>query len=83
LVLLTHTIVTVPSLQFLDTHYRTDFSGRGELADRQQKLNQHLTTLKNHAKEFNFAVVIVNQVMADPGAMSMFASEYSATCARM
>jgi RecA/RadA recombinase len=52
-----------------------DFSGRGELAERQQKLNKHMSALKALAKEFNLAVVIVNQVMADPGAMSMFASE--------
>ncbi|KAG5179461.1 DMC1-like protein [Tribonema minus] len=56
------------------TLFRTDFSGRGELAERQQKLNKHMTSLKNIAREFNAAVVIINQVMADPGAISMFAT---------
>mmetsp|Transcript_16009 Transcript_16009/g.23748 ORF Transcript_16009/g.23748 Transcript_16009/m.23748 type:complete len:345 (+) Transcript_16009:104-1138(+) len=56
------------------TLFRTDFSGRGELSERQQKLNKHLVSLKNLATEFNLAVVLVNQVMSDPGAMSMFAT---------
>ena len=52
-------------------HYRSEYSGRGELADRQQTLNKHLSSLMKLAGEHNVAVVIVNQVMADPGAMSM------------
>ncbi|KAF1330719.1 hypothetical protein FI667_g4649, partial [Globisporangium splendens] len=52
--------------------FRTDFSGRGELSDRQQRLNQHLIRLVKHAEEFNIAVLVVNQVMADPGANAMF-----------
>jgi len=47
--------------------FRVDFSGRGELADRQQKLNRHLADLKKLAEEFNVAILIVNQVTADPG----------------
>ena len=52
--------------------FRTEFSGRGELAERQQKLGQHLAQLVKLAEEFNVAVVVVNQVMSDPGALSMF-----------
>ncbi|TMW56304.1 hypothetical protein Poli38472_008952 [Pythium oligandrum] len=52
--------------------FRTDFSGRGELSERQQRLNQHLIRLVKHAEEFNIAVLVVNQVMADPGANAMF-----------
>ncbi|KAG1693383.1 hypothetical protein DVH05_023469 [Phytophthora capsici] len=48
--------------------FRTDFSGIGELSERQQRLNQHLVRLVRHAEEFNIAVLVVNQVMADPGA---------------
>lgn len=33
---------------------------------RQQTLNKHLNALKKIAEEFNLAVVIVNQVTADP-----------------
>ncbi|KAG2763522.1 Meiotic recombination protein [Phytophthora cactorum] len=55
--------------------FRTDFSGRGELSERQQRLNQHLVRLVKHAEEFNIAVLVVNQVMADPGANVLFGSE--------
>lgn len=52
--------------------FRVEFSGRGELSERQQKLGQHLSALVRIAEEFNIAVVVVNQCMADPGALSMF-----------
>ena len=52
--------------------FRVEFSGRGELSERQQKLGQHLAQLTRIAEEFNIAVLIINQVTADPGAMSMF-----------
>jgi hypothetical protein len=42
--------------------HRTDFTGRGELADRQQKLGQMLALLKKLSEEFNVAVVLTNQV---------------------
>ncbi|RMX64036.1 hypothetical protein DD238_005855 [Peronospora effusa] len=47
---------------------------RVELSERQQRLNQHLVRLVKHAEEFNIAVLVVNQVMADPGANVMFGS---------
>ena len=50
--------------------FRTDYSGRGELADRQQKLNGFLAQLQRIAEEFNVAVYITNQMMSDPGGMS-------------
>ena len=52
--------------------FRVDFSGRGELAERQQKLAQMLSRLIKMAEEFNIAVFITNQVVADPGAAAMF-----------
>eukprot|EP01038_Epipyxis_sp_PR26KG_P006323 gene6323-8708_t len=52
--------------------FRVEFSGRGELSERQQKLGQHLAQLVKIAEEFNIAVVVINQCMADPGALSMF-----------
>ncbi|KAI9855596.1 MAG: Meiotic recombination protein dmc1 [Trichoglossum hirsutum] len=48
--------------------FRVDFCGRGELADRQQKLNQFLSKLAHMAEEFN-----TNQVQSDPGASALFA----------
>lgn len=54
--------------------YRTDYSGRGELAERQQKLAQFLRRLQRLADEFGVAVVITNQVTAkvDGGPAAMF-----------
>jgi len=50
----------------LTSHFRADFVGRGELAERQQKLNKHLHQLQRLADAFNLAVYVTNQVMADP-----------------
>ena len=47
--------------------FRVDFNGRGELAERQQKLGAFLSGLIKLAEEFNVAVWITNQVVADPG----------------
>ena len=41
--------------------FRVDYSGRGELAERQQKLNQMLGRLIKFADEYNVAIVITNQ----------------------
>ncbi|KAL2922687.1 Meiotic recombination protein DMC1-like protein [Bienertia sinuspersici] len=46
--------------------FRVDFSGRGELAERQQKLAQMLSRLMKIAEEFNIAIYLTNQVIADP-----------------
>lgn len=48
--------------------FRTDFSGRGELGERQQRLNQMLAKLIRVSEEYNVAVFITNQMMSDPGA---------------
>lgn len=52
--------------------FRVDYSGRGELSERQQKLAQMLSKLVKLAEEFNIAVLITNQVQADPGATMTF-----------
>lgn len=46
--------------------FRVDYIGRGELAERQQKLGAMLSKLKKLAEEYNIAVLLTNQVMADP-----------------
>lgn len=51
----------------LTAQFRSDYVGRGQLADRQQKLNQHMHTLQRLANTYNAAVVVTNQVMANPG----------------
>lgn len=50
----------------LTSHFRSDFVGRGELAERQQKLNKHLHALQRMADAHNLAVYVTNQVMARP-----------------
>lgn len=53
--------------------YRSDFSGRGELAARQNHLGKFLRGLQKMADEFGVAVVITNQVVAQvDGMASMF-----------
>ena len=53
----------------MTSHFRSDYSGRGELAPRQQKLNRHLHFLQKLADTHNIAIYITNQVMANPGMM--------------
>ncbi len=49
--------------------FRAEYVGRGQLAERQQKLNRHMHTLQRHASTHNTAVLVTNQVMANPGLM--------------
>lgn len=51
----------------LTAHFRAEFAGRGQLADRQQKLNRYLHNLMKLAEQHNLAVYLTNQVMANPG----------------
>jgi DNA repair protein RadA len=50
----------------LTAHFRAEFSGRGQLADRQQKLNRYMHDLMKLAEMHNLAVYVTNQVMANP-----------------
>ena len=52
--------------------FRVDYSGRGELADRQQKLAQFLSKVQKLSEEYNIAVFVTNQMTADPGAGMTF-----------
>lgn len=52
--------------------FRTDYTARGELADRQQALNRFLRTLQRIADEHGVAVVITNQVMSSPDSAPSF-----------
>lgn len=50
----------------LTAHFRAEYSGRGQLADRQQRLNRYLHNLMRIAESYNLAVYVTNQVMSDP-----------------
>jgi len=54
---------------------RTDFCGRGELAERQQLLGQMLARIRRLSDEFNLAVVLTNVVISDPGGGAVFVND--------
>lgn len=53
----------------LTSAFRSDYTGRGTLANRQQKLNRHLHKLQRLADVYNLAIYVTNQVMARPDIM--------------
>ncbi|KAJ3351780.1 Meiotic recombination protein dmc1 [Entophlyctis luteolus] len=65
-------LIIVDSIMAL---FRVDYSGRGELAERQQKLGTMMARLTKLAEEFNVAVYITNQMTADPGASLTFVQD--------
>jgi len=52
----------------LTAHFRAEYVGRGELANRQQKLNKHLHDIDRVGNLYNAAVVVTNQVQSNPDA---------------
>ncbi|MFB6224581.1 MAG: DNA repair and recombination protein RadA [Haloarcula sp.] len=58
--------VRLLAVDSLTAHFRAEYVGRGELAERQQKLNKHLHDLMRVGDLNNTAVVVTNQVAANP-----------------
>ncbi|MFH1978743.1 MAG: DNA repair and recombination protein RadA [Candidatus Aenigmatarchaeota archaeon] len=58
--------VRIVILDSLTSAFRSDYTGRGTLANRQQKLNRHLHKLQRIADVYNLAIYITNQVMSRP-----------------
>ncbi len=52
----------------LMAHFRSEYVGRGTLAERQQKLAKHLSDLHRLADLYDIAVFVTNQVQAKPDA---------------
>ncbi len=50
------------------SHFRGEYIGRESLSERQQRLNGHLHKLLRIAQALNLAVVVTNQVQANPQA---------------
>ena len=50
----------------LTSQFRSEYTGRGQLSDRQQKLNQHMRLLQKVAELYNVVVFVTNQVMSRP-----------------
>lgn len=59
-------LVAVDSVTSL---FRAEFVGRGALAERQQKLSRHLKDLRELSKAHGAAIVLTNQVQANPDQM--------------
>lgn len=53
----------------LTAQFRSEFIGRGQLADRQQRLNKHMRVLQRLAEMSNVCVLVTNQVMERPDIM--------------
>jgi len=53
----------------LTASFRSDYTGRGTLANRQQKLNRHIHHLQKLADVYNVAIYVTNQVMSNPAIM--------------
>ena len=68
----TFAVMIIDSIMAL---FRVDFSGRGELSERQQMLGKTLSKLIKLAEQFNIAVLMTNQVMSDPGATMTFTAD--------
>lgn len=50
----------------LTAHFRAEYSGRGTLSVRQQKLNKHMYDLAKIAEEHNAVAFVTNQVQSNP-----------------
>eukprot|EP00041_Stephanoeca_diplocostata_P024093 m.603073 g.603073 ORF g.603073 m.603073 type:complete len:341 (+) comp22452_c3_seq1:486-1508(+) len=65
-------LVIVDSIMAL---FRVDFKGRGELQARQMALGQFLHQLHQLSEEYNFAVLMTNQMTSDPGGGMTFVAD--------
>jgi DNA repair protein RadA len=59
-------VIVVDSLTSL---FRSEYVGRENLAERQQKLNRHMHKLIRLARAFNTVSLVTNQVMSSPDAI--------------
>ncbi|KAB1187047.1 MULTISPECIES: DNA repair and recombination protein RadA [Haloferax] len=50
----------------LTAHFRAEYVGRGQLAERQQKLNKHLHDLMRIGDLYNTGILVTNQVASNP-----------------
>ncbi len=50
----------------LTSHFRAEYTGRGSLLERQQKLNKYLHQLLRFAEVYDIAIVATNQVLSKP-----------------
>ena len=58
--------VRVIAVDSLTAHFRAEYVGRGQLAERQQKLNKHIHDLMRIGDIYNTAIIVTNQVASNP-----------------
>ena len=58
--------IRVIIIDSLTSHFRSEYIGREMLAERQQRLNNHMHRLIRLARGFNAVAIVTNQVMAKP-----------------
>src|SRR6266566_1211300 len=58
--------IRVIIIDSLTSHFRSEYLGREMLAERQQRLNNHMHRLIRLARGFNAVAVVTNQVMSKP-----------------
>ena len=58
--------VRMIAVDSLTAHFRAEYVGRGQLAERQQKLNKHIHDLMRIGDIYNTAIIVTNQVSANP-----------------
>src|SRR5712692_9935451 len=58
--------IRVIIIDSLTSHFRSEYIGREMLAERQQRLNNHMHRLIRLARGFNAVAVVTNQVMSRP-----------------
>lgn len=58
--------VGLVAIDSLTAHFRAEYVGRGELANRQQKLNKHLHDLGRIGELHNACILVTNQVSSNP-----------------
>ena len=58
--------IRIVCVDSLTAHFRAEYVGRGELAERQQKLNKHLHDLMRIGDLFNTSILVTNQVASNP-----------------
>jgi len=61
-----HPQIKIVIIDSLTSAFRSDYTGRGTLANRQQKLNRHLHKLQRIADVHDLAIYVTNQVMSRP-----------------
>lgn len=54
------------AIDSLTSHFRSEYVGRGALAERQQKLNTHIHDIRQFTNVYNSAAIVANQVQSNP-----------------